>query len=171
MLKLVVSQAWQKPRYHGWRLDYSREVAPHIYSFAVRHADVDGDVHSGVIVEYLIEKYGNGRFVTPTGDKQKQLDDRYFQHFAEGSMMPYLVMKLLFMGMQARSPFFIRPIATLLSNGVDSAFIGPNIKSCMQLVSDTLTKDGGRQWLAGGSEPTGADFMMSFPLEWVQQYF
>jgi glutathione S-transferase len=50
---------------------------------------VDGDLvvaESGVIVSYLVKKYGNGRFVTPAGDEQKALDDLYFQHFAEGEL-------------------------------------------------------------------------------------
>jgi hypothetical protein len=47
--------------------------------------------YSGAIVEYLIKKYGNGRFTVPDDQTEKQLDDRYFAHFAEGASEDLLV--------------------------------------------------------------------------------
>ncbi|KAK9895166.1 thioredoxin-like protein [Cystobasidium minutum MCA 4210] len=129
---------------------------------------VDGDLvvaESAVIVDYLIRKYGNGRFTTPEGDEQKALDNLYFQHFAEGSLMPPLVMKLVFSTMVEKSPFFIRPISSALAGQVTSGYIDPNLKKMFALIDSYLAKDGGRKWLAGTDEPTAADFLMSFPLE------
>ncbi|KAL7009631.1 hypothetical protein EMMF5_000539 [Cystobasidiomycetes sp. EMM_F5] len=119
---------------------------------------------SGAIVQYLISKYGKGRFVIHD-DEDKQLDDTFFQHFAEGSLMPPLVMKLVLTKAEASSPFFIRPIVGLVKNGIFSGYIDPNLKRIFAMINGYLERDGGRQWLAGGNEPTGADFMMEFPLE------
>ncbi len=58
----------------------------------------DGDVtvaESGAIVEYLIERYGAGRLVPPPGTPERRRWT-YWLHFAEGSAMPPLLMKLVF---------------------------------------------------------------------------
>lgn len=44
---------------------------------------------------------------------QQYLDYRYFMHYAEGSLMPYLLRKLIFGKIKtAKVPFFVRPIST-----------------------------------------------------------
>lgn len=58
----------------------------------------DGDLvvaESGAIIEYLVEKYGNGRLI-PALDVPEKLRYTYWLHYAEGSLMPQLVMKLVF---------------------------------------------------------------------------
>ncbi|EJU03396.1 thioredoxin-like protein [Dacryopinax primogenitus] len=56
----------------------------------------DGDVNlaeSGAIIEYLIKKYGKGRF-DPGEDGW--VDNLYYTHYAEGSLQPIIVMSLIF---------------------------------------------------------------------------
>ena len=48
---------------------------------------------SGAIVEYLVEKYGDGRLIPKPGTPER-LRYTYWLHFAEGSGMPPLLMKL-----------------------------------------------------------------------------
>lgn len=74
--------------------------------------------------------------------------------------MPPLVMKLVLTKAEASSPFFIRPIVGLVKNGIFSGYIDPNLKRIFAMINGYLERDGGRQWLAGGNEPTGADFMV-----------
>ena len=50
---------------------------------------------SGAIVEYLIERYGSGRLVPPAGTPER-LRYTYWLHYAEGSAMPPLLLKLVF---------------------------------------------------------------------------
>ena len=50
---------------------------------------------SGAIIDYLVERYGNGRLVPAAGTPDK-LRWTYWLHFAEGSAMPPLLMKLVF---------------------------------------------------------------------------
>lgn len=78
-----------------------------------------------------------------------------------GSLMPPLVMKLIFSTMVEKSPFFIRPISSALAGQVNSGYLDPNLKKMFALIDSYLAKDGGRNWLAGTDEPTGADFLVS----------
>ena len=124
---------------------------------------------SGAIVDYLIRHYaGEGRFV-PTNPENVDRDV-FFNHFAEGSLMPTLVMKLVFSMIPPKMPFFVRPIGNAIVNNVNSAFIDPDLKRKSDFIADELVKhcDSGNAWFAGGDKdgnPTAADFQMAFPLE------
>ncbi|MEO6409818.1 MAG: glutathione S-transferase, partial [Burkholderiaceae bacterium] len=56
--------------------------------------DTETVAESGAIVEYLIERHGAGRFVPALGTPE-HLRYRYWLHFAEGSAMPPLLLKLI----------------------------------------------------------------------------
>ena len=56
---------------------------------------------SGAIVEYLIATYGNGRLIPPPNTPER-LRYTYWLHYAEGSAMPPLLLKLLFTLMPKR---------------------------------------------------------------------
>jgi glutathione S-transferase len=124
----------------------------------------DGDLvvaESGAIVEYLVERYGKGRLVPPAGTPDK-LKYTYFLHFAEGSAMPPLLMKLVFDRIEnGPMPFFAKPIARAIARKVKDSFVNPNIKGQLDYLESELAQ---RDWFAG-SELTGADIQMSFPLE------
>ncbi len=115
---------------------------------------------TGAIVEYLIGTYGDGRLIPPAGTEER-LRYTYWLHFAEGSAMPPLVMTLVFGALPARVPFFIRPVAKLISDNVQKSFLRPNIEAQLKLMEAELGKS---TWFAG-DELTGADVMMSFPVE------
>lgn len=115
---------------------------------------------SGAILEYLVDKYGQGR-LKPTGE-QELLHYRYFMHFAEGSAMPPLVMKLVFNKVKrAPAPFFVKPIAKSIADRVLKSFVQPNIDAQLKFLEGELTA---RPWFAG-AEFTAADVQMSFPVE------
>ena len=115
---------------------------------------------TGAIVEYLIHTYGAGRLIPPA-DTEERLRYTYWLHFAEGSAMPPLVMTLVFGALPSRVPFFIRPVAKLISDNVTKSFLRPNIEAQLGLMETELGKSA---WFAG-NELTGADIMMSFPVE------
>ena len=50
---------------------------------------------SGAIVEYLIDRYGGGRLIPRAGTPER-LRYTYWLHYAEGSAMPPLLLKLVF---------------------------------------------------------------------------
>ena len=124
----------------------------------------DGDVtvaESGAIVEYLVEQYGKGRLIPPP-DTPERRRYTYWLHFAEGSAMPPLLMKLVFDQVRrARMPFFAKPIARGIADKVSAAFIAPNLKNQLDFMDAELTAT---PWFAG-SEFTAADIQMSFPVE------
>jgi glutathione S-transferase len=123
----------------------------------------DGEVvvaESGAILEYLVERSG-GKMGAAAGT-QAGRDYRYFMHYAEGSLMPILLMKLIFGRVRtAKMPFFARPIAKKIAGTVEGQFVGPNLKRHVAFLADVLTK---RPWFAG-EELTAADVQMSFPME------
>ena len=115
---------------------------------------------SGAILEYLVDKYGQGR-LKPTGE-QDLLHYRYFMHFAEGSAMPPLLMKLVFNKVKrAPMPFFVKPVARGIANKVLAGFVQPNIDAQLRFLESELAA---RPWFAG-AEFSAADVQMSFPLE------
>jgi len=124
----------------------------------------DGDAtvaESGAIIEYLAERYGNGRLMPAAGTPEK-LRWRYWMHFAEGSAMSPLLLKLVFMKIaSAKMPFFVKPIARGISDRVLSTLVDPNLKRHLDFMEAELGKS---EWFAG-SEFSAADIQMSFPLE------
>ncbi|MEL6365664.1 MAG: glutathione S-transferase [Pseudomonadota bacterium] len=116
---------------------------------------------TGAIVEHLIETYGEGRLVpekgTPAFDAY-----RYFLHYAEGSAMPPLLMKLVFTRMgETGGPALLRPITKAIADGALKSFVNPQLENHMRYWEGALAETG---WFASG-EISGADIMMSFPLE------
>jgi len=116
---------------------------------------------SGAIIEYLIDTYANGQF-KPKKEDAAYWDYVYWMHYAEGSLMPPLLVSLVITKMrEAKMPFFIKPIAKMLTTKVMAAFVSPNVKSHMSFIDAHLAK---HEWFAG-DEFSAADVQMSFPLE------
>jgi glutathione S-transferase len=116
---------------------------------------------SGAIVEYLVERYGNGRLIPPAGTPER-LRYTYWLHYAEGSAMPPLLLKLAFTRVaNAPMPFFARAIARRIADGALRAFVDPQIARHLDYLEGEL---GRSPWFAGNAF-TAADVQMSFPLE------
>ncbi len=115
---------------------------------------------SGAIIEYLLKKYGMGR-LRPKDGSNDELRFMYWLHYAEGTLMPPLLLSLIFSVMPKKLPFFIRPVGKLISEGVMSKLVRPSLKVNLDFVENELSKS---EWFAG-AEFTAADVQMSFPLE------
>lgn len=116
---------------------------------------------SGAIVEYLVERYGNGRLIPAAGTPDR-LHYTYWLHYAEGSAMPPLLLKLIFDQIEKSSmPFFVRPIAQSIVNRVKRSYIEPQITQHLDYLEAEIGKS---TWFAG-NEFTAADIQISFPLE------
>jgi glutathione S-transferase len=102
---------------------------------------------SGAILEYVIERHGDGRFA-PARNSQAYERYRYWMHYAEGSLMTQLLLRLYLgrIGEPARTLF----------DRVES-----QIRTHLDFVEGQLGTD---SFLAG-EELTAADIQMSFPLE------
>jgi glutathione S-transferase len=116
---------------------------------------------SGAIVEYLVDSYGEGRLIPPPKTPER-LRYTYWLHYAEGSAMPPLLLKLVFDKIETSPmPFFVKPIAKGISAKVKKAFIDPQIKTHFDFMEAELGKS---PWFAG-QDITAADVQMSFPVE------
>jgi len=115
---------------------------------------------SGAIVEYIVGTYGEGRLV-PAPDTPERLRYTYWLHYAEGSAMPLLLLKLLFNIMPKRAPALLRPVVRKVSSQALTTLVNPQLKQHMSFWESELTKS---EWFAGDAF-TAADIQMSFPLE------
>ena len=115
---------------------------------------------SGAIIEYLIDGYGKGRLRPPPGSAER-LRYTYWLHYAEGSAMPPLLLKLVFLRLPRPVPALIRPIARAVTRRAQQTFIDPQLKTHIDYWEHEL---GRSTWFAG-EELTAADVQMSFPLE------
>jgi glutathione S-transferase len=116
---------------------------------------------SGAIIEYLADRYGGGKLARPHGSPARA-QYIYWLHYAEGSAMPPLLMKLIFDKVAAAPmPFFARPVVRKIQQSVMTAFIGPQLKLHLDYLETQLAT---RDWFLEG-EFSAADVQMSYPLE------
>ena len=116
---------------------------------------------SGAIVEYLLDTYGQGRLRPPAGTPERRRYT-YWLHFAEGSAMPFLLLKLVFDKVRAAPvPFFIKPVVKGLADKVTGSFVAPNLARQLAFMEAEVAAG---PWFAG-SEFTAADVQMSYPIE------
>ena len=116
---------------------------------------------SGAIIEYLVERYGDGCFA-PARELPDYLRYRYWLHYAEGSIMPPLLLKLVFDKIETSPmPFFAKPIAKAISGKAKSSFIMPQINIHLDYLEEQLGKG---KWFVS-DDFTAADVQLSFPIE------
>ena len=124
----------------------------------------DGELtlaESGAIIEYLAERYGNGKLLPAAGTSER-LRCSYWLHYAEGSAMPPLLLKLVLNRVRtAPAPFFVKPIARGIADKVDRRFTDPQLKLHLEYLEAEL---GEHEWFVGDAL-SAADIQLSFPLE------
>lgn len=128
---------------------------------------------SGVIIEYLIDHFGphlvpkryeDGRDNQVGGETESWLRYRYYMHFTEGSFMPLMVIGLLMKILRERSPFFIKPVTNMITGGFESAFLRPEVGRLLDFLESQIASSPNGGGYLCGHELTGADIIMSFPL-------
>jgi len=147
---------------------------------------------SAVIVEFLLDHFGKSMIpkqypIGQEGQIGAETEEwsryRYFMHFAEGSVMPYLLISVVMRReplphafdqaiansradiRNASVPFFIRPITRSIADRVDNGFLNKNIKTTFDFLEEQLATSPQNGDFFCGPNLTGADIMMIFPLE------
>ncbi len=115
---------------------------------------------TGAIMEYLAATYDDGTLMPPPGTEEHRRVT-YYLHYAEGSLMPLMLLSLVFDRLPRQAPLLLRPLLKGAAAGVERQFIGPQ----MALHLDYLERElADRPWF-GGDRFTIADAQMSFPIE------
>ena len=115
---------------------------------------------SGAIIEYVLKTYGQGRLI-PADNTPERLRYTYWLHYAEGSAMTPLLLKLIFGLLPKRAPFLIRPVVNAVATKALATLVTPQLRQHMAFWEGELGKS---EWFAG-DDFTAADIQMSFPLE------
>ena len=115
---------------------------------------------SAVIIEYLARTFGDDAWA-PAQDDPRYWDFSYWMHYAEGSLMPPLLLRLVFTKVREGSPLLVRPIAAGIAAQVEKAFIRGQIRTHFDHVDAHLAD---HEWFLGDTI-SAADIQMSFPLE------
>jgi len=115
---------------------------------------------TGAIIEYLLDNYGDGRLIPKPGTPER-LRFTYWLHYAEGSAMTPLLLKLILRHIPANAPGLLRGLLKSVMSKVQERVSDPQVALHINYRDEELSKS---QWFAG-NEFTAADIMMSFPLE------
>lgn len=119
---------------------------------------------TGAIIDYIVATYSNGRLI-PAKGTDEHLRYTYWLHYAEGSAMTPLLLKLIFTAIPQNAPGLIRGLVNGIMKTAQARISDPQIKMHVDYWQDELTKF---QWFTGANF-TAADIMMSFPLEAAAQ--
>jgi glutathione S-transferase len=114
---------------------------------------------TGAIVEHLATAYGDGKLLPPSGPQRQRVI--YWLHYAEGSAMPPLLLKLMFARMPGQVPALLRPLVRRIADKGQQDYVNPQLKLHADYWENTLIAS---EWF-GGADFTAADIMMSFPIE------
>jgi glutathione S-transferase len=164
---------------------------------SVKHPDSSEPVivaESAFIVEYLLDHFGQESTLLPKrykegqegkvgGETEQWMRFKYFLHYAEGSLMPYMTVALVALRMSlpilsassqdtncrpeiknAPLPFFLKPITATVSSKIFNTFLIPNFKTHFDFLEESLNSSPEEGKYLCGPHLTGADILLSFPL-------
>ena len=115
---------------------------------------------TGAIMEFLLS-LAPGTPLRPEAATDAARRFTYWLHYAEGSAMTPLILKLIFGEMAKRAPGLLKPVVKGVSAKAQEGFIDPQIADHMAWWESELSRS---TWFAGDAF-TAADIMMSFPIE------
>ncbi|EXJ90343.1 hypothetical protein A1O1_03442 [Capronia coronata CBS 617.96] len=122
-------------------------------------------VESLVIARYLIETYDkSGKFRGDSAANDWIRDDELC-NLASATISAPMTLELVFNLLVQSSPFFIRPLVSVIHKQVYKAFTGPELDLYFQYLNDQL----GDQDYFMGTSPGRADFIISWPVDMCVQ--
>ncbi len=116
-------------------------------------------VESGFIIEYLLKHYDKEQLFKPVDDNEAAWEAyTFWMHFSEASIMPLLVMRLVFNKVVEKSPMLIRPISKGIQKQVENSMISSNLDKMLTMMEQQLQNN---HWFAGETF-SAADIQMYF---------
>ena len=115
---------------------------------------------SGAIIEYLVEN-NPASAMAPARGTAEWVRYLYWLHFAEGSAMPPLLLKLVLNRMATAPPWPIRPIVAAVARRAKDLVVAPRLVDNLDLMEAELDRS---IWFAGDAF-SAADIQMSYPIE------
>ena len=115
---------------------------------------------TGAIITYILDAYADGRLI-PAKGTDEYLRYTYWLHYAEGSAMTPLLLKLIFSAIPGNAPGLVRGFVSGIMKTAQQRISDPQIKMHVDYWQAELSNS---EWFVG-DKFTAADIMMSFPLE------
>lgn len=142
-----------------------RDVHPLGKSPVISHAGRT-IAESGAILEYLVDEFGDDAPIRlrPERGTPEFLRYRYWMHYAEGSAMPAMLLKVVFEQLPAQGPWLARPVLKAISKVAGKQFIDPQIRRHQRFWEQELAE---RAYFVG-EDFSAADIQMSFALQAAQ---
>ncbi|MGD9593004.1 MAG: glutathione S-transferase [Candidatus Berkiella sp.] len=149
-------------REKSWRapLEY-KKLHPLGYSPVI----TDGEVtlgESGAIIEYILQQHGQNK-LKPTLGSKEWVDYLFWLHFAEGTFMPVLFLKLVISKVHQKSPFFIKPVTKKINSIINREVVMPRLLTQIGYIESKLNNN---EWLLGENF-SAADIQLAIPLIWA----
>ena len=126
----------------------------------------DGELtlaETGAIFDYILDQHPDSP-LRPAADSSSRTDYLFWVHASQGSLMPMMLMSIVFRMLETRSPGLIRPLIKVVLGKARTAMVNPRVKLLLDKAEADLEATG---WFAGDSM-TAADMMLSFPIESAQ---
>jgi glutathione S-transferase len=126
--------------------------------------ELDGQViaESGAIIETVVERFGSNSGLRPEQPSPAFVHWRYFMHYAEGSLMPPLLVGLITGRLRTTPlPFFVKPIVKGVADQIDAAYTRGEIDNHAAFLEGHLAS---RAYFCGDAF-TAADIQMVYGVE------
>lgn len=126
--------------------------------------EIDGRTYAetGNIIEAVLDRFDDDRVLRPARETEAYETYRFFLHYAEGSLMPPLLVALLTHRVRtAPLPFFLKPIATRIADRIDDSFTNGELALHRSFVEQHLVA---HDHFAGDAF-TAADITMAYGID------
>jgi len=114
---------------------------------------------SCAIIMYLRQKYGESQTMSAEG----ALDDLYYTHYAESTLLPLLVTRQRLLRFANSAPWYLQPLFHYALSAYREMYVEPDLPRHCKMIETHLTRN---SWFSVGSDgPTSADYAMIIGLE------
>ncbi len=123
----------------------------------------DGDLilsESNAIIDYILDKHPSEQ-LRPAADSVDRARYLFWFHASQGSMMPLLLVTMLFRIIPERVPFFIKPLISPVLKLAQKGFTNPRMSALFKRAELDLAE---KPWF-GGDQLTAADIALCYSME------